>query len=414
MRVPSPTSRLSPSPTRRFLRAVVALVAAMTVLVGTLPAQAADPRLERAQGRRLAVQDELDALVTRLDGLESEAAQIEAELNSLGATASAQQDQATTADLQRAARTREAYKRGNQDPSLLLLSSASPREATEQARVLGLLASRSRAEVEVATAARTRTQATAAQVGRTQAELDARLAQLDAARAEVGVLLAQAQAEEEQVRGTIAAEEEARRRAQEEARRIAAERAEAEARTSRSEDRQAAAASGTSGSSGASSSDGGTAAAAPAADQEEPASSAGAAAAVSGGIACPVGTPRSYSDTYGAPRSGGRRHKGVDILAPHGTPIYAYESGTITRMNGNRLGGISLHMRGDSGNQYYYTHLSGYVAGISAGGRVSVGQHIGKNGDTGNARGIPHLHWEVMPGGGGNVNPYPYALRACG
>jgi murein DD-endopeptidase MepM/ murein hydrolase activator NlpD len=97
-----------------------------------------------------------------------------------------------------------------------------------------------------------------------------------------------------------------------------------------------------------------------------------------------------------------------------GTPIYAYENGTVTRMNGNRLGGISLYLAGDSGNLYYYTHLSGYVGGLGAGQRVTVGQHIAFNGDTGNARGIPHLHFEVMPGGGGNVNPYPYARRACG
>jgi peptidoglycan LD-endopeptidase LytH len=127
-----------------------------------------------------------------------------------------------------------------------------------------------------------------------------------------------------------------------------------------------------------------------------------------------VGQPRSYSDTWGAPRSGGRRHMGTDIMAPRGTPIYAYESGTVTRLWNSRLGGISLYLRGDSGNQYFYTHLQGYVSGLSAGQRVSAGQHIAFNGDTGNARGIPHLHFEVMPGGGGNVNPYPYVVRACG
>jgi murein DD-endopeptidase MepM/ murein hydrolase activator NlpD len=105
---------------------------------------------------------------------------------------------------------------------------------------------------------------------------------------------------------------------------------------------------------------------------------------------------------------------GVDILSPIGTPIYAYENGVITRMNNSSLGGISLYLTGDSGNLYYYTHLSGYVSGVSTGDSVSVGQHIAHNGDSGNAAGIPHLHFEVMPGGGGNVNPYPYAARACG
>lgn len=135
---------------------------------------------------------------------------------------------------------------------------------------------------------------------------------------------------------------------------------------------------------------------------------------VANDLACPVDQPRSYSDTWGAPRSGGRRHEGVDILAPIGTPIRAYENGTVTRMNVSSLGGISLYMRGDSGNQYYYTHLSGYASGVSTGDRVSVGQHIAYNGDTGNAAGIPHLHWEIRPGGGAKTNPYPYARAACG
>ena len=105
---------------------------------------------------------------------------------------------------------------------------------------------------------------------------------------------------------------------------------------------------------------------------------------------------------------------GTDILAPMGTPIYAFEDGTITRMNNSSLGGISLYLQGDSGKLYFYTHLQGYVGGVSEGQRVTTGQHIAHNGDTGNAAGIPHLHLEIMPGGGGNVNPYPYVREACG
>lgn len=78
---------------------------------------------------------------------------------------------------------------------------------------------------------------------------------------------------------------------------------------------------------------------------------------------------RSYSDTYGAPRSGGRSHKGVDILAPMRTPLYAYENGVVTRMSSNSFGGITLCLRGDSGNLYYYAHLSGYVDSVNPGDR---------------------------------------------
>jgi murein DD-endopeptidase MepM/ murein hydrolase activator NlpD len=135
---------------------------------------------------------------------------------------------------------------------------------------------------------------------------------------------------------------------------------------------------------------------------------------VSGGLACPVDQPRSYTDSWGAARSGGRAHMGVDILAPMRTAIRAYENGTISRMHTNGLGGISLYLQGGSGNEYYYTHLSGYADGVAVGQSVTAGQHIAFVGDSGNAAGIPHLHWEVRPGGGGNVNPYPYAYSACG
>lgn len=121
----------------------------------------------------------------------------------------------------------------------------------------------------------------------------------------------------------------------------------------------------------------------------------------------------SFRDTWGAPRSGGRRHKGVDVMAPYGAPVYAFTNGRISRLTSGGLGGISLYMWGDDGNEYFYTHLAGYAAGIYVGKRVEAGEHIAINGDTGNARGTPHVHFEVHPGGGAPVNPYPYMAAAC-
>jgi murein DD-endopeptidase MepM/ murein hydrolase activator NlpD len=135
----------------------------------------------------------------------------------------------------------------------------------------------------------------------------------------------------------------------------------------------------------------------------------------SGIYSCPVGDPVFFRDTWGAPRSGGRSHKGVDMMAPHGTPIYAMHAGSITRLNNSGLGGISIYMFGDDGNEYYYTHLQGYADGIHTGKRVDAGDLIAYNGSTGNAdASAPHLHLQVHPGGGAPVNPYPWAAAACG
>ena len=135
----------------------------------------------------------------------------------------------------------------------------------------------------------------------------------------------------------------------------------------------------------------------------------------SGIYSCPVGDPVFFRDTWGAGRSGGRSHQGVDMMAPHGTPIYAIHAGRVTRMKTGGLGGIVLYMYGADGNEYYYAHLQGYASGISVGSYVDAGDLIGYNGDTGNARGgSPHLHFEVHPGGGAAVNPYPWTAAACG
>ncbi len=125
-------------------------------------------------------------------------------------------------------------------------------------------------------------------------------------------------------------------------------------------------------------------------------------------MVCPIATS-AYGDTWGAPRSGGRRHQGVDMLASTGTNLYAVVGGSV-RFSTNSLGGNAVWLKGDNGNAYYYAHLDSYV-GDSRG--VSQGELIGYVGDTGNARGTPHLHFEVHPGGGPAVNPTP-SVRAAG
>lgn len=140
----------------------------------------------------------------------------------------------------------------------------------------------------------------------------------------------------------------------------------------------------------------------------------GAGPVINGGVACPIGRPHNFTDTWGAPRSGGRTHKGVDIFAEVGIPLYAYTGGTV-KLTSSSLGGVSLWVTSETGDRYYYAHLSRYGEGVATGTRVAAGDLVGYTGKTGNARSTPaHLHWEVHPGGGEAVNPTPYARAACG
>ncbi len=134
----------------------------------------------------------------------------------------------------------------------------------------------------------------------------------------------------------------------------------------------------------------------------------------SGNGACPVAGAVSFTDTWGAPRSGGRTHKGVDMIAARGTPIVAIYDGTVKRISTSSLGGKSLWLRSSNGDEYYYAHLDGY-GDISSGQQVSEGDVVGFNGSTGNApEWLPHLHFEFHPGGGSAVNPYPLVKSICG
>jgi peptidoglycan LD-endopeptidase LytH len=130
---------------------------------------------------------------------------------------------------------------------------------------------------------------------------------------------------------------------------------------------------------------------------------------VGSGLACPVDGPRSFADTWGAARSGGRSHEGVDIMAPAGTPLVAMEAGRV-EFNTNTLGGNTLRLYGNSGTRYYYAHLSAWEGSNRT---VAKGEVIGYVGMTGNTS-ANHLHLQVHPGGGAAVNPYPFARAACG
>ena len=136
-----------------------------------------------------------------------------------------------------------------------------------------------------------------------------------------------------------------------------------------------------------------------------------AAPAVSaGGLICPVRGAVSFVDTWHAPRAGGRPHEGVDLMAPRGTPNVAVVSGSVTMKSGG-ISGNGVHLQGDNGALYYYFHLDAYEGGAR---RVSQGEVIGYTGNTGDASGgAPHTHFEVHPGGGGAVNPYPVVQGIC-
>ena len=124
---------------------------------------------------------------------------------------------------------------------------------------------------------------------------------------------------------------------------------------------------------------------------------------------CPVKGTTQFTDSWGQPRPGQRRHLGTDLFAARGTPVVASVSGTVAHTSG-AVAGLAFYLTGDDGNTYYGAHLDS----LAASGRVERGTVLGTVGSTGNAKGTtPHLHFEVKPGGGASVNPYPTLEAWC-
>ena len=126
---------------------------------------------------------------------------------------------------------------------------------------------------------------------------------------------------------------------------------------------------------------------------------------------CPVQGAKhhDYSDSWGAPRHGGRLHLGTDVFAKRGTPVVAPVGGKLSHRNGS-VGGLAFYLDGVDGVRYYGAHLDSITAKP---GNVKAGDVIGTVGDTGNAKGTgPHLHFEIHPKGKA-VNPVHTLERWC-
>src|SRR5438067_7804352 len=141
----------------------------------------------------------------------------------------------------------------------------------------------------------------------------------------------------------------------------------------------------------------------------------------------PVAGPTTYVDDFGQARPGGA-HQGNDLMAGKKTPVVAVEPGKVKFWTTSRAAGCMLYLYGESGTTYLYIHLNndltmrndnrgkcvrGTAYAVKNGARVAAGQQIAYVGDSGDADGgNSHLHFEVHPGGGKAVSPYPYLQKA--
>ncbi len=116
---------------------------------------------------------------------------------------------------------------------------------------------------------------------------------------------------------------------------------------------------------------------------------------------------RDLRDTWNGPRSGGRRHQGIDIFAKRGTPVRSTTSGIVATVGTNSLGGRIVRVFGPAGEWHYYAHLESFSR-VQPGDVIAAGTVVGTVGDSGNARGTPpHLHYGIYRMRGGAMNPYP-------
>ena len=118
-------------------------------------------------------------------------------------------------------------------------------------------------------------------------------------------------------------------------------------------------------------------------------------------ISSPFGSRRA--PTKGATTD----HKGIDIDAPEGTPVYASAPGRVATISRSPARGNYVIVEHTNGLKSLYQHLR--QATVKVGDQVDTGQQIAISGNTGITAG-PHLHFEIWVNGTA-VDPAPYLGR---
>jgi murein DD-endopeptidase MepM/ murein hydrolase activator NlpD len=117
--------------------------------------------------------------------------------------------------------------------------------------------------------------------------------------------------------------------------------------------------------------------------------------------------PSALSDTWGAPRGGGRRHRGIDIFARRGTAVVSPVDGFVLDVGRDPLGGNVVKVLGPGPQVHYFAHLDRFGP-LRERRWIARGEVVGYVGDTGNARGTPpHLHYGIYELPGRALDPYP-------
>jgi murein DD-endopeptidase MepM/ murein hydrolase activator NlpD len=127
---------------------------------------------------------------------------------------------------------------------------------------------------------------------------------------------------------------------------------------------------------------------------------------------CPTGMPVAGEHSSGFGHRGRGFHPGVDIRAPHGTPVRAAAGGTVVYAGRYYAYGTIIDIEHRDGSIGRYAHLSRVAPIVRQGGVVMPGEVIGNVGRTGRTTGA-HLHVELRRNGRA-VDPWPWLTRtAC-
>ena len=104
-------------------------------------------------------------------------------------------------------------------------------------------------------------------------------------------------------------------------------------------------------------------------------------------------------------------HEGVDIIATQGKLLYAVVDGTISKQYWDYPGATGRQRPSPRRGRRHLLHVPAPErirrGNRKVGTKVLAGDVIGFVGNTGSSA-TSHLHFEIHPGGGGAVNPYPY------